>query len=140
MTWQVVPDVNGTWLLRFDGHDVGTISLLDTAPVSGVPLYPAQRVQQIASLFNDFDAHLDADEHVRTRREIVAAGWPSPREYHAEVVLCRDLVALLPFELRADVAAVYAAHDWPRFLTPAQMAVWQDEILELCARYERSVA
>lgn len=140
MTWTVTPDTDGTWLIRFDGVDVGTFSMLDTSPVTGVPLYPAQRARQIASLCNDFDAIVAGDEQVRVRSEIIAAGWASRDDYDAEVAVCRGLVAMFPGHVRLEAARQYEAHGWPKYLTPAQMSVWQDELLDLLAAHERTVA
>lgn len=140
MDWQVLEDAPGRFSIRVEGVDVGMFSLLDTAPVSGVPLYPAVRARVLRTAFRDFDDTVVLDQASRERAEYVAAGWTSRGDYHAQVEANRQLLADFPADVRAEVATAFARHGWPHPLTRDQMTVWQDELLDLLAAVETRAA
>ena len=127
MTWMLLPESAGVWTVRVDGEDVGTFSLLDTAPSTGRALFPSVRAGHIAAAMNDFDHTVTVDRYR-------LAGWGSSDEYHAQVEAIKDLTTSLPAVVRAEIATAWARHGWQQPISRDQMTIWQDEVLEIAAR------
>lgn len=140
MTWNLIADTADTYTIRCDGVDVGTFSLLPTAPTSGRLLFPSVRAGLIASVFNDFDANVNTQVRHDIEQIHRTAGWPSAAVYHEEIEAIKTLTGDLDPATRERLAAAWAAHAWPQPLTPEQMVIWQNEILDIATTPTTEVA
>ena len=113
--------------LRRDGIDVGMVSFLPTAPVSGESLFPSVLAGVVVAALNDYSATVVVETEMRYR----AKGWPSAAAYHEQSEATKSITADLPPATRAQIQTAWARHGWSNPITPDQMAEWQNEILDI---------
>jgi hypothetical protein len=136
MTWSRVDDAPGAFTLRRDGVDVGMVSFLPTMPGSGESLFPSVLAGVVVAALNDYSATVVVETEMRYR----AKGWPSSAAYHAESEAAKSITADLPPAVRAAIATAWSRHGWSNPITPEQMAVWHEEILDIATRVETEPA
>lgn len=136
MTWSRVEDAPGRFTLRRDGMDVGMLSFLPTAPVSGDSLFPTVLAGVVVAALNDYSATVVVETEMRYR----AKGWPSSAAYHAESEAAKSITADLPPAVRAAIATAWSRHGWSNPITPDQMDEWHEEILEIATCTETEPA
>jgi hypothetical protein len=129
MTWQhfAVPGKPGVFRLHRDGVEAGDLALDHP--------YATVLAGHVVAALNDFDQTVT----VTQRDTFRLRGWPSAEVYDAEVNANRALLAGFPASVRAELADAFARHGWDYPLTPAQMQVWQDELLTILADHEHGV-
>ena len=128
MAWTHVADTRtvGVFMLRLDGRDAGTLSLLDDVGS------PTVRAGLVVAALNEFDAKMSSDVAAR----YITRGWPSRDAYTSEVDVNRLIVADQAPEVRAEIETAFHRASYPPVLTPSEMWEWQSTIEAIIAAHQ----
>lgn len=148
MSWERHPTATtGVYDLTRDGRIAAHFSILPDACPTGMG--PTTVVDAVVATLNRLEADAvamlasgssAASEKLMRRAVLMAAGWQDEAAYDDHVAIIRACVASCSADAETRVREEYERRGWSFPLTPAQMAEWENVVLDILTDTEGRAA